>query len=384
MARVALLRCDDYSITDIKDIIIDGLSLIGFDPGLMKDKRVALKPNLLSPSNPETSVVTHPVLFRAVLEIVLQYGGRPILVESPAIVSVETSMKKAGYEEFISSSAIEIADMKTALKVHCPACRTFKYHEVCAALTEIDMIINLPKFKTHGLTYITGAVKNLFGLVPGMRKSQMHMKVPDKDEFSEYILDLYTYIRSCFDRFDKMIHIMDAVSAMEGQGPGRSGRPRKMSSILVGREAVAVDYVATKVAGLDVEKARTITSGFERGLGVSSPDDISVVGEDIDNLRLTDFVAPGIESQAAFWGKIASKYLKGLVMSRPVPVRAKCSLCYRCMQICPAGAIATAEDDEMVPRFDYGRCIRCFCCMEICPEGAIRLKKGMLQGLIGL
>lgn len=385
MADVALLKCNAYSNFVLKELFLEAFRQIGFDPARFRQARVALKPNLLTAVSADSAVVTHPVFFGAVAETVIDYGGKPVLVESPAVVSLKNAINKSGYEDVVRRLRIPVADTTAVKKITFHDSRAFKHFEISEALFDVDMIVNIPKFKTHNLTYISAAVKNLLGLIPGLRKSQMHMRFPDKESFSEFLLDLYGALLSGFENPVEMIHMLDAVVSMEGEGPGSSGSPRKTSSVIIGNDAIAVDYVATRVAGLDVSKALTITSGFRRGFGVSSADDIRVKGGNIQDMSVSGFMPPkghGMTSllQSPLLGRLA----RNLFVEKPVPSRDACILCYQCINICPAHAIDRAVSGRKTPRFDYSRCIRCFCCMEVCPEAAISLKRGTMQWLLNV
>ncbi|MBN2297925.1 MAG: DUF362 domain-containing protein [Deltaproteobacteria bacterium] len=383
MAVVSLLKCTTYSVDVLKAKILEGLMLIAFDPDRFDGARVALKPNLLSAVAPDSAVVTHPHFFQAVAEIVIDHGGRPVLIESPAVVSLGNAMRKAGYLPIIDKLGIEVADLDAVEKISCEDARMFTYFEISRAFFNVDIIVNIPKFKTHGLTYITAAVKNLFGAVPGMRKSQMHLRFPDKREFSEHILDLYGAFLTGFAEKKTMLHILDAVVSLQGEGPGTSGSPTETGAIIIGEDALAVDCTAVRLTGLDMNHAATLIMGFTRDFGVSSPDDIQVTGESIDDMRVHDFVPAKSTGVPVFlrW-TLARKIMKNLFVEKPLPMQSACILCYQCRLICPADAISAAGKKKRVPQFDYHRCIRCFCCREICPQGAITLKRGAMQWLL--
>lgn len=383
MRSVALLRHRGYELPALKETMLRGLDGIGFPLPSFRGARVVLKPNLLSASRPQSAVVTHPHFFRAAAEIVIDHGGRPVLAESPAVASLGSALKAAGYAPVLKDLGIPVADLSETGKLSYPAGRRMKSFEIARAFFDADMVVNLPKFKTHGLTYITAAVKNLFGAVPGLRKSRMHLKFPEKDDFSALILDLYGAFLNGFDPPRTMVHIMDAIVAMEGDGPGSAGRPRAMNAVIAGLDALAVDWVAVQVSGLDIRLCATLTEGFQRGLGISSGEEVTVVGERIEDMRLRDFRAPQKPGATRFLQvPLIRRIMKDLFTDRPVPVAGPCTLCYQCRQICPAQAIGMAEEGEKIPRFDYGACIRCLCCLEVCPEAAISLKKGRLQWMM--
>jgi len=384
MTRIALLRCPRYDDALLMQVIMDGLVKIGFDFGCLKNARVALKPNLLLAAPMEKAVVTHPAFFKAVAKIVIDHGGHPVLAESPGFGTLESVIKQVGYAAIAKELGIEVATMGPTMILHNDRARTFKRIEIAKAFEDVEVILNLPKFKTHGLTYVTGAVKNLFGTLPGLKKSHMHMRCPKGPEFSEWLLDLYSTLLYGFEKPKPISTIMDAVIGQEGEGPGPSGTPRAIGAVIVGSDPVAVDYVATSVVGLDYRKVDTIVQGFRRDFGVSSPEEIQVLGETIDSLRIRDFKPTRTSLSSHFLrGPLVGHFIKNLVVEKPWPHAEKCTLCYTCRTICPAGAISAAERGARIPTYDYKKCIRCFCCMEICPEAAITLKNGPFTRLLG-
>jgi len=252
------------------------------------------------------------------------------------------------------------------------------------ALFEADLVLNLPKFKTHSLTYITGAVKNLFGFIHGLAKSRWHVRAPSRETFSGFLLDLYEALLNGFEHPKPFIHVMDAVLAMEGEGPGRKGRPKKVGAMILGEDALAVDALAVELVGLDPRKVPMLLLGRERGLGETLLERCKLT-----HLNPGDFEIKGFQPSSSanrfdlgHWPTNTS-FFKNLFIERPIPSEQRCTLCYRCMAICPAEAIERAANGEAVPRYDYGKCIRCYCCMEICPEGAVLLKRGRLQWVFG-
>jgi len=384
MSRVALLKCEVYDSPVIKEKMNEALNLIGLEPGIFAGKRVVIKPNLLSATAPEKSVVTHPEFFRSALRMVRDHGGAPVLCESPGFQSLAKVMKKAGYDRIVEEEGCEVADPgATRILFYDGPCR-FKRFEISSAVFDADLILNLPKFKTHGLTYITGAVKNLFGLIDGLNKSQWHLKARSKEEFSEFLLDFYSALLNGFEKRKVFIHLMDAVMGMEGEGPGVAGRPRKIGAMVAGEDAVSVDAVATTVVGLRLKEALTVVLGEKRGLGAGAPDRIDLQGAGLDEFQVRDYVpskASG-RSPVSAW-PLNTTLFKNLLVEKPVPSKERCTLCYQCKAICPGGAIGDSKGESGVPHYDYDQCIRCYCCMEICPEAAIALKRGKLQWLMG-
>ncbi|MFP3998281.1 MAG: DUF362 domain-containing protein [Desulfobacterales bacterium] len=385
MAVVSLVKCSCYEQGDVEAALAQSIENLGFSKDFFAGARVAVKPNLLTAAKDESGVITHPEFFRAAVRIIKSGGGSPVLVESPAVHSLARVIKKTGYAKIIADEKIEVADPAPVRTLYYAGARRFKYIDISAAYFDADMIVALPKFKTHGITYITGAVKLLFGAVPGLEKSKMHLRLPGHKDFAGFLLDLYEAMTFGFNPSKPIFYIMDAVTAMEGEGPGHGGRPRQMGAVLAGMDGVAVDYVAASVAGLDTGKAPTIVNGFERGCGAAGPQDIEVAGELPANMQVVDFVPAAGDSYFSGSDRwpLNTKTFKDLFVERPVPRAGLCTLCYECRKICPAGAIGASAGGKNIPEYDYAKCIRCYCCLEVCPEGAVEKKKGWLQRLFG-
>ncbi|MFP4667856.1 MAG: DUF362 domain-containing protein [Desulfobacterales bacterium] len=386
MSVVSLVKCSSYERGDVEAALEQSLENIGLSKDFFAGAKVAVKPNLLTAAKAESAVITHPEFFRAAIRIIKSGGGTPVLIESPAAHSLWRVIKKTGYANVVDEERIEVADPAPVRTIYYEAARRFKYIDISAAYFDADMIVALPKFKTHGITYITGAVKLLFGAVPGLEKSKMHLRLPRHDDFADYLLDLYEAMTFGFDPPKPVLYLMDAVVAMEGEGPGHGGRPRNMGAVIAGREGVAVDWTAARVAGLDPARVYTIVKGFKRGCGATGPEEIKVAGESPGKLMLSDFVPASGDS--GFSGSnrwpLNTKTFRDLFVERPVPKPELCTLCHECRKICPAGAISAPEPGKNTPVYDYGKCIRCYCCLEICPEGAIEKKKGRLQWLMDI
>jgi len=383
METVYLASCPTYDLTKIKSIIYNGLEQLHFSPDQFSGKRVGLKPNLLLPCKPDRAIITHPIFFQAIVEIVKDHGGIPVLIENPAIHSLETILKKTPYGEIVRTMQIETPDMTPTQSISFDQGVQFKTIEISSAFFDVDMIVNIPKLKTHGLTAITGALKNLFGAMPGLKKSRMHLKAPSRDDFSVFLMDLYGALSFGFDPPKPILHIMDGILGMEGEGPGLSGTPAQVGVIIMGRDPLAVDWTFTQITKIPPDDVPTLTEGFKRPYCVSSPDDIQILGENITQLQLPDFKMSKNKflSNGVRW-PFTSNFFKQLILEKPVPKPDKCTLCYQCMRICPAKVISPPQKLGKIPVYDYNQCIRCFCCMEICPEAAIQLQKGWLQWIL--
>ncbi len=370
MTKVSLLKCSNYNSSDLLEAINQSFRNISFDPADLAGAKVAVKPNLLTAATPESGVTTHPEFFHAVIKFIKENKGIPVLVESPAFFHLDKVLKKCGYEDIIIKEKIQIADTTKTAVLKNENGKKYKYFHVAEEIVKSDFIFNLPKLKTHSLTYFTGAVKNLFGTIHGLEKSKWHVKTETEREFIFFLLDLYNSF--LYSKKDRIVSLMDGVIGLEGEGPGKSGKPILAGAVIAGKDAIALDSTAIRVAGLDVAKSALCVEGERRGLGVSATGKIEIIGASLIEFD-NKFIAPKTKS---FLGKlpISTQFLKNLVIEKPVPDKEKCTLCYQCKTICPAGVIEKSTDGK-IPLYNYEKCIRCYCCMEICPEGAIYLKR---------
>jgi len=382
-SRVSIRRCAEYSQALLREVMMRSLENLGLSPKIFKNALVAVKPNLLRSSDADEAVVTHPEFFRAAVRIVKSSGGVPLLVESPAFQSLDRVMRRAGYDQIVKEEAVPVWDCSETIVLRNDAARAFKRFELAAPLAGADIILNLPKFKTHGLTCLTIAVKNLFGTIRGTEKSQWHLRAKSGEEFSEFLIDLYEAICTGFDRRKMMIHLVDAVVGMDGEGPGPSGNPKPMGLVIAGLDAIAVDFICAALVGIERCRVHTIEHGAQRDLGAASFDAIELVGGSIDEFLIRDFAPPraAIHSDLTRH-RFISTLLKNMLVPKPRPSAERCTLCYQCRGICPAGAISEAKKSGKPPVYDYDRCLRCYCCMEICPEAAISVRKTALQRIM--
>jgi ferredoxin len=234
----------------------------------------------------------------------------------------------------------------------------------------------MPKLKTHGLTRLTGAVKNQFGCIPGLAKGQFHAKMADPYEFASMLVDINTYLKP-------RLYVMDAVTAMEGNGP-RNGRPRQMNVLLFSTDPVALDAVACKMIVLNPEYVPTSAPGEKAGLGTYHQENIEIVGERVETFVCPEFDVVREPPVSVSEGNLR-KFIRNRTTPRPVIDRAKCDSCGTCIKMCPVGHTAldwAYVEAGKAPKHNYANCIRCYCCQELCPQGAITINRPVLSRLV--
>ena len=325
--------------------------------------RVLLKPNLLYGKAPEKAVTTHPSIIKGMIRIVREAGGIPLIGDSPSIGSLARAAEKAGIKRVADEESCPLTEFSSPLFPRKEEGIFFKQLEIDKAVLEADVVINLPKWKTHGQMLLTLGVKNLFGCVPGPKKALWHLKAgEDRKLFAQVLVDLYRIIRPS-------LTVLDGVVGMEGNGPG-SGDPIPLGLILASRDPLALDQIVCDLLGISRKALPTNRVALKEGLG---GDLIEVVGEPIDRVKIHRFRLPPLAEPDWNLPGFLRKALKNALASRPVFEEGLCDCCGRCIEACPPKALGRKEKDLI---FDYGKCIRCFCCQEVCPTGAIGIEPG--------
>ncbi|HMK15944.1 MAG TPA: DUF362 domain-containing protein, partial [Methanomicrobiales archaeon] len=367
--RVSIARCRSYDPDTVRAAVAASLGhLGGMGEFVAEGQRVLVKPNLLSSRPPDAAVTTHPAVAQAVVEEVQRAGGMAVLGDSPggrnAGRSYERLLKRTGMAAVAEATGCELVSFEDdVVEVPAPQGKSFRRFTVGKAVTEADRVIVLPKLKTHQLTYYTGAVKVLFGYIPGLRKAEYHLHTGiDAGTFSDLLLDLHSALPPA-------LAVMDAVVGMEGQGPS-NGNPREIGLILASGSCTALDYVACSVVGFDPASIPTVRKAGEQGAGPKSIEEIEILGEALEAVRISGFEKPGTMFAARLTPALfaAVGYLFG---ARPEIYPGRCISCGKCAEGCPPGAIRWTKGET--PSIRYRRCIRCYCCQELCPQGAVEV-----------
>jgi uncharacterized protein (DUF362 family)/Pyruvate/2-oxoacid:ferredoxin oxidoreductase delta subunit len=329
-------------------------------------QKVLIKPNLLAGKSPEKAVTTHPEIVRQVILLVQSAGGIVSVGDSPGLGKPESVARKCGILDVIEETGAQFAPFEDSVPISLEAA-TFHNLEVAREALQADVMINLPKLKTHQMMGYTGAVKNLFGLVVGMRKARLHLQAgTDKAFFALMLLELA-------ERFKPDLSIMDAVVGMEGNGPG-NGDPIQLGALLASPHTLALDTVATAMVNLQEHQVWTQRVARQTGREGVSLHELEIHGVPLAALRTTRF-RPATSADINFGLPTPVKnLLKNAITAQPEITRA-CQRCGHCVTRCPPQAMT---QDVRGVKIDYGRCIRCFCCQELCPYGAIITQQGVL------
>jgi uncharacterized protein (DUF362 family)/ferredoxin len=333
--------------------------------------RVLIKPNLLSAQPPERRITTDPAVVRAVARLVQEAGGKPIIGDSPALDPFKRVAAKTGMAGIAEELGIELVELSSPTPVTTPEGSLFKKLEIAAQALDADLVINLPKLKTHSQMLLTLGVKNLFGTIVAQRKAEWHyMTGLDRDTFASLHLDIYLTVKPA-------LTVLDGVWAMDGYGP-TNGRPRHLKLIAAATDAVALDTGICHLLGAPLRAFPLYRVARTRGVGETDIRMISFPGKSPGAFDVNGFEIPALDSLGVL-PDMFSGFARRFLVSRPIHKKDSCVGCGQCTQICPAKAI---EQEEKRITFDYDRCIRCYCCQEICPEDAIHFRKGWIVSVL--
>lgn len=380
-ATVAIVRCDEYMPDEVDAAVRRAVDLLGgIEKFVTPGERVLLKPNLLQGQEPERCVTTHPTVVAAVVRLLVERGCRVVIGDSPGagIAYNEANLRRAyarsGFAAVAEETGVALNYDTSYQTVSYPSGEVMKQFSIITPAVDADAIVVVSKAKTHMWTRMTGAAKNLFGLIPGLEKPVFHFRFRDEYAFGRMIVDLNECMRP-------RLQVVDAVMAMEGDGP-QSGSPRKIGVILAGSDSSAVDTVLARLIGMEPLEIGSIRSAVERGL--IDPAAVRTVGDDPKDFAVPDFRKPSTYAGGGtgIWRRVVLAFVQRFGKTyapRPAVIAQACIGCRKCERICPVHAITVAEGKATI---DLARCIRCYCCHEMCTEHAVALSRSLTGRLL--
>jgi uncharacterized protein (DUF362 family)/NAD-dependent dihydropyrimidine dehydrogenase PreA subunit len=354
VSRIVAGSCGQYEASLLRDFLSTAFSRLDLS---FHDVRVLLKVNLLYGKPPQRAVNTHPVLVQALAEMLLEKGCKVFVGDSPGYESTERALERSGIMDVIRKLQLEVAPFKGKVTKSNKGVSPYRELVLAEDPLEYDVVINLPKLKTHTMMGLTAGVKNLFGFVPSLTKAKWHLRCgTDKALFSSLLLDLCLLVRPA-------LTVLDGILAMDGDGPGH-GRPRSLGLLAASDDPLALDdflesflKVPYPLPLSSAARRHGLTREYELiDLGVPEVKDFRMPA----TINRIDFDLPSPLQQAA----------RRVFTRKPKCDAKACTLCRTCVNVCPPSAI-TVADDRLA--FDYTKCIRCYCCQELCPVGAIKV-----------
>ena len=347
----------DVQNNEISEIIKNVFEIFGAEDKV-KDKKVLVKPNILGPFPPERGVTTDPRIISAVVQELKKCRSKEIVVGDnsgsihfdPLKIAEITGILDAS-DGCYNNIARKVVEVKVESKF-------IEELFISQIVKEADYVINVPKFKTHGLTTITGAIKNMFGIIPGGKKAQLHTLNRSVNKFAELLVDIYQ-IRV------PDLNIMDAIIGMEGAGP-TNGKIRIINKIISSDNGISLDSVMTTMMGLKPDTIELLQIAKKRNLGEIDISNIIIDGE---LKAISGFKTPN-NGLLQIIRKMAVPHIFIFAAVKPIVNHNKCRICKRCIEVCPVLAMSLTNK---FPEADRKKCISCFCCDEHCPYGAIIL-----------
>jgi len=368
---VVLKACPTYDEQAVQAAVDEIFARCGGIGAFMKPgDRVLIKLNLLMKRTPDQATTTHPAVAKAIVCAVQRAGATAILADSPGGPYTRGHLR--GVYETCGMAAVA---QETGCVLNDDFSVTTRYLETGKAARHLDLIgvldcvdaaITVGKLKTHGLTTMTGCVKNLYGTIPGTVKVEYHARYQDAALFSDMLLDICEAVKPCFA-------ILDAIVGMEGEGPS-GGRPRVIGALIGGTNPHAVDAVGARLIGLEPQQVTTLEAAQRRGLLPT----YRLAGDEIEPMIIRDFDIP-MGLRRGSWVRLMNR-LPQAFRPRPVFTHRKCDGCGTCMRACPAKAITM--DASRKPHVDVKKCIRCYCCQELCPKNDVEIRRNPIFSLL--
>ncbi len=354
-------------------------ALGGVEKYIKKGTRVVLKPNLVMKRRPEEAATTHPAIVRELSKILMDAGATVLIAESPGGLYTHGRLasvyRGCGIAKAAEESGAKLNYDLDETEVDNPSGKYLKRVRVIKPVADADVIINLPKLKSHGQMVYTGAVKNMFGAIAGPLKAEYHFRMSDYDEFANALIDIFLSVKPT-------LNIMDAVTGMDGAGP-TAGDPKEIGLIIAGEDGFEVDLAALNIVRADPMDVPIMRQAYARGLCQKdiSRIDFSGSGADLDTVRVDGFRMPGSDftKTLRFFDRGIMKHLVKVMEPRPVFRHSMCIGCSECARSCPAKVI---EMKDGKPAVDLKKCIRCFCCQELCPAKAVYIRRNFVMDFL--
>ncbi|MEW6606873.1 MAG: DUF362 domain-containing protein [bacterium] len=368
--KVSVVKCSDYDQEKVNQAVKEALNLIGgIDELVRRGDKVLLVVNLLQPKKPEEGVTTHPKVVSAVCELLRDLGAEIWIGGSSGSATfggTSEALKICGIQQVAERYGATIinCDKTEVIEINNLQNNRLKNFFIAKPITEADLVISVPKLKSHALVKFTGAIKNFYGVIPGAGKAQGHAIANTEKRFSEFLIDIYQAV-------NPGLAIMDGVIGMEGDCYG--GNLRQVGLILASTSCIALDIVASKIIGYEPWQIMYIMEAIQRGLfpNIESIEEVGVREAKVPFKHPTGFFEhlPGF-LQSWVWNRVKAKPTLNIQW---------CKRCGVCVKACPVNAIKMSE----MPIIEEDKCILCYCCHELCPESAIILKQNWLGYFIG-
>ena len=375
---VALAPCADYDPARCRAALEQVLAPFGGLDWIQPGMRIGIKANLVAMMKPETAATTHPELLKALVDIIKERGAEPVIGDSPGGLYTAVYVNRIYHATGMQTTGAALNGDYSTKEITLPGALVAKTATVTDWLHHCDGIINFCKLKSHGMMGLSAAAKNMFGTIPGTMKPEYHYRYPNPADFADMLVDLDEY-------WKPRLHIVDAVVAMEGNGP-TAGKPKSVGCVLAGENPHRIDLLCARLIGLEPKEVPTLCAAVRRKLTPEDLDALRIEGPweryvipDFETIRERN----GLQFQSLMgggrMGELFSRFAGRVIAARPGVNKNECVGCKKCYEVCPAKAITMKKKRPVI---DRKKCIRCFCCQEFCPKGAMKVKRPPVAKLL--
>lgn len=352
MSLIVAGGCGKYELPLLKQFFVRSFAELDFS---FSGSKVLLKPNLLSGKPDKKAVNTHPLFVHALAEVFLERKCAVYVGDSPGYESTERALAKSGTMEVIRELGLHVASFRKRVVKANTGISPYREFVLAEDPLDYDLIVNLPKLKTHVMMGLTAGVKNTFGFIPSLEKAKWHLRCGrDTSLFASLLIDIHKVVQPG-------LTIIDGITAMDGDGPSH-GRVRPLGLIALSRDALSLDRFLEKTLSIPV-MLPVSSIAAERGF-LKEPEVL-----DLGAPVVSDFRMPATMDVGWNLPSVLRETARNIFVKRPKCDAGKCTMCTTCITVCPASALTKDANDEV--RFHYKKCIRCYCCAELCPTGAI-------------
>jgi uncharacterized protein (DUF362 family)/Pyruvate/2-oxoacid:ferredoxin oxidoreductase delta subunit len=352
LEKVAIETCIIYDVKLLKTLLHSMFQEISFTP--ISNAKVLIKPNLLMSKGPEKAVTTHPAIIQALAELLKDYSCAVSVGDSPGFGSAEKVLNISGIMDVIKQLGLNISSFDHNIVKKSIGISPYREFLFGDDPERYDLVVNVPKLKTHGMMGVTLGVKNTFGFIHALEKAKWHLRAgQDRSLFASILIDIHATVHPA-------ITVLDGILGMDGDGPS-SGRPRNLGILGASKNAFILDDCIEKLVRIPYPTPISHLAG-KHGL----LPDYEIKGSIVP--KIDDFLLPDAIDTDWNIPHFAKRLLKNVFTKKPRVRRKMCQTCGVCVKVCPASALSLQKNG---PYFDYTRCIRCYCCQEMCPEGAI-------------
>ena len=356
--------CADYSEESCRKALEAAADLSWVTPGMT----VGIKANLVHAAKPEAAATTHPMLLKVLTDLLRERGAKVIIGDSPGGLYNEAVLTKVYRTCGLEATGAELNRDFSTKQVQYPEGHVLKQFTYTAWLDGCDGLINFSKLKAHGMMAMTAAVKNFFGTIPGTMKPEYHYRYPDPLDFAHMLVDLQEY-------FKPQLHLVDAVTCMEGNGP-TAGTPRQMGLVLGSENPYDLDHVCARLIGLEPANVLTQKAALARKLVTKTEFPEKLGGFCAENFKVPPTKSNIFKSiLPGKAGDLLGSAIGKVIAPRPTLAKEGCIGCGKCQRMCPAKAIVMKKGRPVIHR---SKCIACFCCQEFCPRGALEAKRPLI------